>query len=483
MRRSMLLIFVLTAGLLQAQNNLITYSEPQEVAGVTISPTATKVVIISPNKDLSLTHSMGHERGELVGREPNGEYRYELTHNLNEDEQDDGFCKTTVTVSVAQGSKSSALVLRAGKCYMGTFEIPFKFSCVDESNDKAVYPYEGKAKVSFTSEEADLQIKFNGTTVVEDGKPLQSLGYVEVQVSKESGNSGLTVYELTFDTNSEAAGTSQFKRPTFGLRSSFSNTLEVQLREGAQLNAKTMFKYRVLLQLVETVIKTKKVLTSATMQLMANAEQASKDRKFVAAQGFYQQALDSLGTDGDVATTRIALEENITHMTECTEWDQKAAKYMQYIKQLKESESTDKMSTIEEAFQQALVCYTNLDRLHPDPVYKTFISRINKSLEAFNFIVIEGTVRDRRDNTKVVAGDVEIYGVHSRTFDRSMEKKAQGTLLGAIDATGKFRVQVDKGTYLGLLFVPTSANKVYDKNGFVSLEEQKHLKTTVYISE
>lgn len=176
--------------------------------------------------------------------------------------------QTTVTVSVAQGSKSSALVLRAGKCYMGTFEIPFKFSCVDESNDKAVYPYEGKAKVSFTSEEADLQIKFNGTTVVEDGKPLQSLGYVEVQVSKESGNSGLTVYELTFDTNSEAAGTSQFKRPTFGLRSSFSNTLEVQLREGAQLNAKTMFKYRVLLQLVETVIKTKKVLTSATMQLM-----------------------------------------------------------------------------------------------------------------------------------------------------------------------------------------------------------------------
>ncbi len=156
---------------------------------------------------------------------------------------------------------------------------------------------------------------------------------------------------------------------------------------------------------------------------------------------------------------------------------------MQYIKQLKESESTDKMSTIEEAFQQALVCYTNLDRLHPDPVYKTFISRINKSLEAFNFIVIEGTVRDRRDNTKVVAGDVDIYGVHSRTFDRSMEKKAQGTLLGAIDATGKFRVQVDKGTYLGLLFVPTSANKVYDKNGFVSLEEQKHLKTTVYISE
>lgn len=335
----------------------------------------------------------------------------------------------------------------------------------------------------FISEEADLQIKFNGTTVVEDGKPLQSLGYVEVQVSKESGNSGLTVYELTFDTNSEAAGTSQFKRPTFGLRSSFSNTLEVQLREGAQLNAKTMFKYRVLLQLVETVIKTKKVLTSATMQLMANAEQASKDRKFVAAQGFYQQALDSLGTYGDVATTRIALEENITHMTECTEWDQKAAKYMQYIKQLKESESTDKMSTIEEAFQQALVCYTNLDRLHPDPVYKTFISRINKSLEAFNFIVIEGTVRDRRDNTKVVAGDVEIYGVHSRTFDRSMEKKAQGTLLGTIDATGKFRVQVDKGSYLGLLFVPTSANKVYDKNGFVSLEEQKHLKTTVYISE
>lgn len=484
MRRAMLAVFILAAGVAHAQNNLITYSEPQEVVGVTVEPTVAKIVIVSPNKGLSLIHTMGHERGELVGREPNGEYRYELIHHLNEDEQDDGFCKTTITVSLAQGSKSSALVLRAGKCYMGTFEIPFKFSSIDESSGKAVYPYEGKAKVSFTSEESDLQIKFNGVTVIDNGKPISNaLDYIEAQVAKDSGNSDLLVYDLIFDTNSEAAQTTQFKSPTFTLRSSFPTTLQVQLREGGELRAKTSFKYRVLLQLVETVIKTKKVLTSATMQLMANAEQASKDRKFVAAQGFYQQALDSLGNEADALTIRDALLENVGHMTECAEWDQKAAKYMQYIKQLKESESTDKMSTIEDAFQQALICYTNLDRLHPDPIYKNFISKINKSLEAFNFVVIEGTVRDRRDNTKIVAGEVEIYGVHSREFDKNMQKKAQGTLIGAIDADGKFRVQVEKNTYWGLLFVPTSANKVYDKNGFVSLEEQKHLKTTVYISE
>lgn len=476
-------MLVLTIGIVHSQNNLINYSTPQEKKGADIAPTTTKVVIISPNKDLILSHSMGIEKGVLVGREQNGEYCYELTHMLSEDELEDGFCKTTFTVSTNQGSKSSALVLKAGKCYVGRFEIPFKFSCEDESNEKAVYPYENQAKVSFVSEENDLQIKFNGTTVIEDGKPLASLDYVNVQVSKDKGNASLTVYDLIFDMSKDATKTSQFKNPTFALRSSFPTSLQVNLREGAQLNVKTMFKYRVLLQLVETVIKTEKVLTSATMQLLANAEQASRDRKFIAAQGFYQQALDSLQNDSEGDASRIALEENIAHMTECVEWDQKAAKYMQYIKQLKESGGTDKMSTIEEAFRQALVCYTNLDRLHPDPIYKTFISKINQSLEAFNFIVIEGTVRDRKDNTKIVPGDVDIYGVHSSVFDKEMQKKAQGNRIGSVDADGKFRVQVDKNTYLGLLFVPTSNNKKYDKNGFVSLKEQKHLKTTIYLSD
>lgn len=477
------ILMIWAIGTIQAQNNLITYSEPTEVKGLTIEPTKTKVIIISPNKDVIITHNMGNEKGVLAGREKNGEYRYELTHELSEDEQDDGFCKSTVTISTAQGSKSSSLVLRGGKCYMGSFEIPFKFSCVDESNAQAVYPYENRAKVSFISEENDLQIKFNGTTVVENGEPLSTLDYVQVQINKDKENPELTVYDLIFDTSKGETKKPQFKNPTFTVRSSFPVPLQVQLRDGAQLNVKTMYKFRVLIQLVETIIKTKKVLVSATMQLMANAEQASKDRKYIAAQGFYQQALDSLANDENSSVNKAALEENISHMAECAEWDQKAAKYMQYIKQLKESGSDEKMSTVEEAFRQALVCYTNLDRLHPDPVYKTFIAKINKSLEAFNFIVIEGTVRDRKDNTKVITDGVDIYGVHSSSFEKALQKKAHGTQIGSVDASGRFRVQVEKNTYQGLLFVPASTNKNYDKNGFVSLAEQKHLKTTVYISE
>ena len=69
-------------------------------------------------------------------------------------------------------------------------------------------------------------------------------------------------------------------------------------------------------------------------------------------------------------------------MAECAQWDQKAAKYMEYIKQVKESKSEDKMTVIEDAFQQTLTCYTNLDRLHPDPVYKRFIEKIEKAIRA-----------------------------------------------------------------------------------------------------
>jgi hypothetical protein len=423
---------------------------------------------------------MGYEKGVLVGREQNGEYRYELTHVLNEDDQDVGFGKTIELTSPQQGEKSTPLVLKAGKCYMGSFEIPFKFSCVDESNEKALFAYENQAKVSFISEEKNLQIKFNGKIVVENGKALSNLDYIRVEVVKDKENPELTIYDLIFDLSKDIAKTSQFKNPTFTLRSSFPTSLDIGLREGAELKVKTMFKYRVLLQLVETVIKTEKVLTSASMQLMANAEQATENRKFVAAKGFYQQALDSL-TNIDDAVTRVSLEENIAHLTDCIEWDKKAAKYMQYIKHLKKTGTTDKMTNIEDAFRQALICYTNLDRLHPAPVYKTFISKINETLETFNFIVIEGTVRDRKDNTKIVAGAVDIYAVNSSNFSKDMRKKEHGEHIGSVGPDGKFRVQIEKNTHKGLLFVPSSDNKDYDKNGFVSLHEQKHLKTTIYL--
>lgn len=483
-RQCIVTLFLCLPALLQAQNNLIVYSEPTVAESMSVDKTMAKVIILSPNKDLLITHNMGDEKGVLAGREQNGEYRYELTHILSEDEAEDGFCKSTVTVTTTQGSKSSTLVLKAGKCYIGKFEIPFKFSCIDESNTKAVYPYENRAKVSFISEENNLKIKLNGTTIIENGVPTHSVpDYLQATVGKDKDNPELSLYDLIFDTSCKEAQDKTFLNPTFTIYSSFPTPLEVKLKEGAQLNVKTAFKFRILLQLVETVIQTKKVLTSATMQLMANAESASNDRKYIAAQGFYQQALDSLNNQPNSSSLRDALKENISHMAECAQWDQKAAKYMEYIKQVKESKSEDKMTVIEDAFQQTLTCYSNLDRLHPDPVYKRFIEKIEKALETFNFIIIEGTVRDRRDNTKIITGGMDIYGVHSSVFTKEMQKKAQGTLIGSVDSNGKFRVQVDKGTYTGLLLVPTKENKDYDKNGFVSLAEQKHLKTTVYISE
>lgn len=465
-----------------AQNNLIVYNEPNESQGGIVDASEAKVIFLSPNKNLLISHTMGFEKGVLAGQEKNGEYRFELTHAFSEDELEDGFCKTSVTVSTPDASKSFLLTLKPGKCYMGRFEIPFKFSFLNESNDRAVYAQENKAKVTFMSELDDLNIRYNGKVVVQNGKAASSVNYIRVEKGRDE--QGLTLYDLIFSTDVPEAQTEAFKRPVFTLKSSFPEELRIELNEGSLLRVKTMYNYRILLQLVQTVIKEVEVHTSAYMQLLGNAKQALASRKFTSAQGFYKMAQDTLAKDKSKNTEeeRLTLQRNIDHMEACAEWDKKAAMYMEYILELKKSGGSDMMSNVEEAFREALVCYTNLDRLHPDPVYKKLIELTEKKLDEFNFIVIEGSVRDKRDNTKRVSG-VDIYGVHSPTFEDNMqdEKPKSHELLGAVDKDGTFRVQVDKNTYLGLLFVPAKENKAYKRNGFVSLQEQKHLKTAVYI--
>lgn len=459
---------------LQAQNDFIDYSEPKEASNLTTDASEAKVIIISPNKDIEMSHTMGHEKGVLAGREKNGEYRFELTHPLSEDELEDGFCKTTVSVSTSNGRRSSMLVLKPGKCYVGSFRIPFKFSCNNESNSRAVFAEENRAKVSFISEIDDLTIFFNGKAVVTNGADTSPYSYVTVKPGKEKE---LTIYDLIFDTSVPEAQKENFKHPVFTLKSSFPEKREVQLGEGNQLSVKTLYRFRVLLHLVDTIHSEKEVFVSDYSKILNSAEQSGQELDYAAAKGFYLQALKAKDAPKDAKET---LEKKISKMEQCEDYDTQAKRAMLYIRELKKAGQDARMDEIEAAFRQALSCYINLERLNSSPVYKELIEKTNKALEAFNIIVVEGTVRDKKNNTKTIAG-ISIYGIPSSEFTSDMEKKTMGVKLGAVDPSGKFRVEVEKGgQYNGLLFVPDE-NKDYKKNGFVSLKEQKHLKTTIYL--
>lgn len=473
------ILFFLAVGQGSAQNNLIVYSEPKEATDASAGPSEAKIIIITPNKDITVSHTMGTEKGVLAGREKRGEYRFELTHPFTEEEQEDGFLKTTVTVSNSQGSKSSVLTLKPGKCYMGRFEIPLKFSYIDESNQKSVYAEENRAKISFFSEVEDLTIKFNDLTVFQDGRPSPSLEYIQASVSKNTEHADQWVYNLIFDTSHPMAQSSAFKNPTFSVKSSFPEVLKIQLKEGNLLTVKRMYKFRVLLQLVETVIKEKEVYVSDYSQFLGNAEESEKNLKFSTAKGFYEQALAVVEQDKEApVNAKETLTKKIAEMEELDKYDKQAKRAMLFVKEARKGGEAQ-INIVEDAFNQALTAYTNLNNLHPAPVYRDLIAKIEKALEAFDFIVIEGSVRDRKNNTQLVK-DVDIYGVYSTTFNDRMEKKAQGFKVGSVDADGKFRVKIKKKAYGGLLFVPGDKSG-YKKNGFVSLREQKHLKTTVYL--
>lgn len=62
-RQSIVTLFLCLPALLQAQNNLIVYSEPTVAESMSVDKTMAKVIILSPNKDLLITHNMGDEKG------------------------------------------------------------------------------------------------------------------------------------------------------------------------------------------------------------------------------------------------------------------------------------------------------------------------------------------------------------------------------------------------------------------------------------
>ena len=470
--RKLLICLMFTIGLLpninaQTSNTTggVTYTEPVLSTTNTTEADRATVYILSPNKDLRITHTMGTSSAVITGRDAeNYLYIYELEHIFTADNIEDGFFKTILKISSVSGEKMSPITLKAGKCYDGYFEVPFSFSYTDETTKQGFYAADNKAKVSFISEVNDLYISCNNEKYVENGVAI--MPNVEVKVEN-----GLAVYDFIFDT---APLATEFHRPVFTVKSSAHEDLTVELSEDKMITPKSYFQYRIII--ANTVFETEYA------QALKTGETEEKASNFQGAITFYEQAmaLDSLNS---LQVEGLALK--IDRMNECLTHVLTAKKAFADIRTLMKSGDFSKQK-LETNWDVARVCYSNLLKITGNLEYRVMVEKIEKKLENFNYIYVSGTIRDKM-STAVISEGVKIYTTSSSQMGTAALKDIKdkdlysSDIIETVGADGKFSFRVEKGEYgaQGLIFMPQGDNKKY--KSFLSLAPQEDIKTTVYI--
>ena len=170
------LSILLTLAVLPLCGQSLSLDKPQEVDGMKADAGTAKLIILSTSPNLTMSHEMGNEKGQRY-TEGENQYRYELVHALSEDEMEyGGFCKTTVILTLPEGTQRFPITLYSGKCYRGRFQ-PAGITCL--KNTGGVFPEAGKAKVTFSSALDNLTIWCDGSLIFNNGVATITTGSVK----------------------------------------------------------------------------------------------------------------------------------------------------------------------------------------------------------------------------------------------------------------------------------------------------------------
>ena len=136
---------------------------------------------------------------------------------------------------------------------------------------------------------------------------------------------------------------------------------------------------------------------------------------------------------------------------------------------------------IEECYEVAIANYESLYKIRNDEEFQRRATVLKNALDKLGLVIEGNVVKTDMKQGRLLeepATDVSIYACTSE-FNKDMKKGRHGTYIGKVDAKGNFHVQVDRHVYAGLLFVPNDEKN----NTWISLHEQKHLKTKVRIKD
>ena len=213
--------------------------------------------------------------------------------------------------------------------------------------------------------------------------------------------------------------------------------------------------------------------TTALAEKLKSANMAYQGRRFREAATFYQQASeDPDATEADKAACTGWIET----INKCISAQTEANKALLLLKNYKEKGGEVNPDNVVDLYNIAINNYQTLYTITRNEFYQTRIENYEKSRDKVGY-VMSGTVISTNFKQGILYEEpitgISIYGTYG-TFNKDMKKGAHGVFVGKVDADGKFHVEVPRGEYEGLLFVPTT-NKKFSKNVWQSLKGSKHL--------
>lgn len=255
------------------------------------------------------------------------------------------------------------------------------------------------------------------------------------------------------------------------LYSDKSNEVYVDAADMQSLGAKMKLQYGVLDMF-------QKVGSTAFAEKLILANQAAESRRFKEAADAYRVAAqDKDATKNDKQTC----EARASTMEKCLATRNEANRALQMIQAYKkqgEAVDADKLVSL---FELAIAHNEQLFAMTNDDYFQDRANQLKVSRDKIG-IVVRGTVlttrvKQGRVTEEPIVG-IDIYGVATAKTE-AMERGTHGDFLGSVtNADGSFQVQVPRGAYKGLLFVPTNNNK-YKDNVWQGLKAGQHTQLKV----
>lgn len=443
-----ILATLLTLTFLPLCGQSLSLDKPQEVVGMKADAGTAKLIILSISPNLNVSHEMGSETAKRYAEGENG-YRYELIHVLTEDEMEyGGFCKTTVSLALPEGTQKFPITFYSGKCYRGRFQ-PAGITCM--KNTGGVFPEAGKAKVTFSSALNNLSIWCDGVLIFNNGEVVATTGTVKAEKNTENN---LYAYELIFNlpTNSESS-----LQPMLRVKSSKSGIVDVAFDD--QLEARKSYNFS-----VSPSIKTvKRAYTFAETKAIADkylAEYASQSESsyFEAASNAIDEVLAHKDCPLEIRDSLLKQQYKMQYIRKYSYFMDKARKTKEDVVK---KEGYEHANALKWLVAERKFCNNIIEEYPEMTHYATLLSKLDTELNSHplsqvavqttvhhEYQVITGKVSKDDSFIGSVAG-VGIYGTNMA--DGTMGKTKDMTLLGKVGSNGTYRVTL-KNPYHYLYF-------------------------------
>ena len=221
--------------------------------------------------------------------------------------------------------------------------------------------------------------------------------------------------------------------------------------------------------------------TTPLAEKLRNANNAYESRKYKEAITYYQQALtEPDATDADKAVCQGWIET----ISQCIEARDAANDALLLLKRFKEKGEQVSPDKILELYDVAINNYNTLYNLSRNTYYSAAVEKLTVARNKVPVIMSGTTV------TSELSGGVfreePLTGVDIYAIDhynrKTMSEGAYGFKVGSVDANGKFKIELQRGVFEGLLFVPVG-HKKFKKNVFQPLRGNMHLDINVRFSK